>query len=67
MANLPKQQYFSLVEAAEYLGVGTLTIRRMISRGQLKGGRIGTKMIRVKREDLDAMVREIPTTGDGAA
>lgn len=56
-------RYLSIPEAAEYLGVAPLTIRRNISRGNLTGYRLGTKIIRVDREELASLLRPIPTTG----
>lgn len=57
----------SIGQAAEYLGVGSRTIRRRIADGSLTGYRIGSRVIRVDLNELDAMLRPIPTTGGGAA
>lgn len=69
---MPKTEtnYLSLAEAAEHLGVAPLTLRRAISRGELRAYRYGKKIIRVRREDLDALLRPIPSArsgGHGAA
>lgn len=40
----------SIAEAADYFGVSTDTIRRMISRRELAAVRIGPKLIRVDVE-----------------
>lgn len=55
--------YISLVEAGEVLGVHSRTIRRYISNGQLTGYRIGDRLVKVKRADLDQMMKVIPTVG----
>lgn len=57
----------SLLAAAEYADVCERTLRRMIARGELTGYRLGKRMIRVDLDELDAVMRPIPTTGrDGA-
>jgi len=46
------------------LGVTDRTIRNLISRGQLQARRIGnSRMIRIDRADLEAILQPIPTTG----
>lgn len=53
----------SIQNAADYLGVSTKTIRRQIARGELTGYRAGPRLIRVDLNELDAMLRPIPTAG----
>lgn len=55
------RQLDPLPRAAEYLGVSTKTIRRYIASGALTGYRIGPKLLRVDRAELDAMLSPIPT------
>lgn len=57
----------SIPHTADYVGVSTKTIRRMISRGQLTGLRLGTRLIRVDLNEVDAILRPIPTTGGNDA
>lgn len=58
-----ERRWLTQLEAAEYLGVTDRTIRNFISRGELTGRRIGaSRMIRVDRADLDALLRPIPAT-----
>jgi excisionase family DNA binding protein len=59
------QRYASLEEAAAYLGCDARTIRRQISRGQLKGYRFGNKTIRVDLDELDTLLKPIPTASEG--
>ena len=40
-------------EAAEILGVSVRTLEKMIARGALPAYRIGPKMVRLRREDID--------------
>ena len=55
----------SISEAADYLGVSTKTIRRYIASGRLTGYRAGPRLIRVDLNELDAVLRPIPTVGGG--
>lgn len=52
----------SQVQAAEYLGCSTKTIRRRIADGTLTGYKVGrTHTIRVDQEELDTILRPIPS------
>ena len=63
----PRQRYASLDDAAAYLSVSPLTIRRRIADGSLTGYRLGkSRTIRIDLDELDQMMRPIPT-GGGAA
>lgn len=53
----------SIEHAAQYLGVSTKTIRRYIAAGRVAGYRTGPRLIRVDLNELDAMLRPIPTMG----
>lgn len=60
-------RYIPADEAAARLSVDKKTIRRMISRGELTGYRVGPRLIRVDTAELEALLRPIPTAGgDGA-
>lgn len=50
-------------EAAERLGCTTRTVRNMIARGELTGYRLGTRSIRLDIDEVDDLLRRIPTTG----
>jgi excisionase family DNA binding protein len=57
-------RWLSQAEAAEYLGVTDRTIRNYIARGQLAGHRVrGSRLIRIRRDDLEALLRPIPAAG----
>ena len=49
-------------EAADYLGIDSTTLRRMVAKGQVTGYRIGPRLIRFDLEELDALMRPIPAT-----
>lgn len=53
----------SIQNAAAYAGVSSKTIRRRISDGSLRGYRMGPRLLRVDLNELDAMLRPIPTAG----
>ena len=65
--NNPARRWASLSLGAEYLGVSEKTIRRLIASGQVNGYRIGTRLLRVDLNELDALASAIPTTGGGRA
>ncbi|WP_083980070.1 excisionase family DNA-binding protein [Demequina salsinemoris] len=52
-------QTFSLTTAGELLGCSTDTVRRMIARGDLKAVRVGKRLIRIRRRDLDRALRPV--------
>lgn len=45
----------SIAEAAELVGVHPNTIRNLLIRGELDGERIGKRIIRIRKSDLDAL------------
>lgn len=55
----------SINDAADYAGVSPRTIRRRIATGDLRGFRLGPRLIRVDRNEIDALLRPIPTVGGG--
>lgn len=58
----------SLAVAAERLQCNPRTIRRMVARGDLAAYRIGNaRLIRVDLDEVDALLRRIPTACGGDA
>ncbi len=53
--------WVSLEDAAEYMGVHVRTCRRLIADGSISGYRLGKRAIRVDRNELDAVLRPIPS------
>lgn len=47
-------EFISIKDAAELLAVSEVTIRRMIRRGDLRGYRVGRRLIRVRVTELCA-------------
>lgn len=48
------EDYLKIKEGAEYKGVHPNTIRNLILSGRLKAERLGRRIVRFKRVDLDA-------------
>ena len=61
------RRYASIDAAAAFVGVNPRTIRRRIAAGELTGYRIGKRLIRVDLNEVDAILRPIPTAGPGAS
>ena len=59
-------RYASLATGAEYAHCSIKTLRRRTSDGSLTGFRMGPRLIRVDLNELDALLRPIPTAGDAA-
>jgi excisionase family DNA binding protein len=51
--------YLTRTDAAAYLGVATKTVDRLVSRGDLTAYRLSARLIRFRRDDLDALL--VPT------
>lgn len=64
----PRPVWLSQAEAADELGVTDRTIRNYISRGVLPAYRPrGSRVVRIRASDVDALMQPIPTTGGDAA
>ena len=61
MVSTTPRRLGGLTLAAEYLGVSDKTIRRMIAAGTLTGYRVGPRMIRVDMDEVERLVRPIPS------
>jgi excisionase family DNA binding protein len=49
----------SIPEAAEYLGLTTHGVRKMIADGRLQAYRLGPRTIRLRRDEIDAAFTKI--------
>lgn len=54
MADAPplSRRYITISEAAEYLAVTDRTVRQMIADGRLRGYRSGTRLVRLRRDEV---------------
>lgn len=62
VATVPSRRALTVQEAAEVYGVSARTLRARIADGSLPGYRLGPRVIRVRVEDLDALMQRIPTS-----
>jgi len=60
---MPEKDFFTVEEAADYIGVHPDTIRHYIRVKKLRAIRIGT-VYRIKKQDFDKFLEERYTTGD---
>lgn len=66
MAEQITRRYATLSEAAQYAHVHPKTLRRRIAAGELTGYRMGSRLIRVDLDELDASLRPIPNAKTAA-
>lgn len=57
------QDWLTIAEASEHLKCSHKTIRRMISRGELRAYRFG-RLIRIKAQDLDRAFKPVTNLAD---
>lgn len=55
-----------LAQASEYASCSTKTLRRRIADGSLTGYRMGPRLLRVDLNELEDLLRPIPTAGGAA-
>ena len=59
--------WMSIAQAADRLGVAPRTIRRMISRGELTGYRVGnTRLLRVDAAEVERSLTVVPAASAGS-
>lgn len=56
MTEQKNDNYISIDEAAEYLGVKTSTIRTWIKKKNMPSHRVGGKLLKFKRSEIDEWV-----------
>lgn len=64
--NQQTDETMKLTDAAEALGVSDRTIRRRMADGSLPAFRVGPRLLRVRRSDVEALLVPLPsaaTTG----
>ncbi|MGH3538726.1 MAG: helix-turn-helix domain-containing protein [Pseudonocardiaceae bacterium] len=57
------RRFGSIADAATYANISTRTVRRYIANGQLVGYRIGPRLVKVDLDEVDSLLRAIPTAG----
>ena len=63
----PPRQWETVASGAAYAQVSTKTIRRRILDGSLPAHRVGPRLLRIDRADLDRLFRPVPAGGSDAA
>ena len=63
MAKPISRRFVTLAEGATYTGLSIKTLRRRIADGSLTGYRHGRRVIRVDLNELDELMKPIPTAG----
>lgn len=63
MAPSSQKTHLGPAEIAEQYGVSERTVRRRIAEGKLPAYRFGPRHIRIRREDVEALLVRIPTGG----
>jgi excisionase family DNA binding protein len=58
--------YISIADAATYLGLTTRTVRQMIADGRLRGYRSGSRIVRLRIDEIDADMQPIGGGGNAA-
>lgn len=54
---MPSQRFESLIQAAERTGISRNTLRRRIAAGELPAFMTGRRILRVRPEDVDQLLR----------
>ena len=55
----PETRFLTVAEAADELHVTERFIRKLIANGDLDAVRVGTRLVRIRRSDLDGLLRPI--------
>jgi excisionase family DNA binding protein len=55
--------FISLSTAADILGISVHTLRRRIAAGELPAYRTGRRIIRIRIEDLERLLKRVPCAG----
>jgi excisionase family DNA binding protein len=56
---MPVQRYESLTAAAERTGISPRTLRRRIASGELPAFQTGRRILRVRPEDVDHLLKPL--------
>jgi len=60
----PPRRYLTLSDAAGWLSLDEKTLRRWVSQGRLTAYRVGPKLIRLDADEIENMIRVVPTAGN---
>ena len=66
VAGSSQSRFLSVAEAAEDLHVTERFIRKLIANGDLDAVKVGGRIVRVRRSDLQALLRPVRPSGEGS-
>lgn len=55
--------WWSLAQTAEYHGVSGRTVRNWVAAGRLPAYRVGSRLLRFRRDDVEGLARRVPAAG----
>ncbi len=58
-----ESRFLSVAQAADELGVTERFIRKLITNGDLQAVKVGTRLIRIRRTDLEDLLRPVLEEG----
>jgi len=59
----PEARFLSVAQAADELGVTERFIRKLITNGELQAVKVGTRLIRIRRTDLEDLLQPVLDEG----
>ncbi len=63
VAGPTQSRFLSVAEAADDLHVTERFIRKLIANGDLRAVKVGTRLVRIRREDLDELIHPLQANG----
>lgn len=58
---MPTPKLITIREAADFYGCSERSVRRYIAAGKLAAFRVGPRNIRVRSDDVEALLHAVPT------
>jgi excisionase family DNA binding protein len=58
-ANSNPNDLLNIAQTADYLGINQFTVRAMIADGRLPAYKLGDRIIRLRKKDIDAALERI--------
>ena len=62
IADRSHTEFLTVAEAAEQLHVTERFIRKLIATGDLRAVKVGSRLVRIRRSDLEALLRPVRVT-----
>jgi excisionase family DNA binding protein len=58
----PSTEFLTVADAAEQLHVTERFIRKLIATGDLRAVKVGSRLVRIRRSDLEGLLRPVRVT-----